>query len=340
VSGAAIPATLAGRLWLYQAERFPLAKHGVAIAAFAFAGVGLPAFFRAPLGAESLLEALAQLSSSSAITRLGSLFSGAAASSVAFIVVLLFFLQLRVADEHKDADADRRFRPERPVPRGLVELKELRWIAFGAAALQASLAYALNPSLLIPLALTWGWMALMTVEFFAPRTLKARPVLYLVSHMAIMPLIAWFAVACGLTNAKDAFATAPLPVTFVAFLVFAFASGTGLEIARKSWAPEQEREGVETYSKLWGPRAASAAVIAAIASGFVLVCFIFFFADFSIWFSAAAAAPAALGAGAAYAYGARPTPRRAETLERNVGLWAFATAGLLAFAAVMRVFLL
>jgi 4-hydroxybenzoate polyprenyltransferase len=268
------------------------------------------------------------------------LFSAAAAFFVAFIVVLLFFLQLRVADEHKDADADRRFRPERPVPRGLVELRELRWIAFGAAALQAFLAYALNPSLLVPLALTWTWMALMTVEFFAPRTLKARPVLYLVSHMAIMPLIAWFAVACGLTNAKGGFPTAaPLPLTFIAFLAFAFASGTGLEIARKSWAPEREREGVETYSKLWGPRAASAAVIAAIASGFVSVCFIFFFADFSIWFSAAAAAPVALGAGAAYAYGARPTPRRAETLERNVGLWAFATAGLLAFAAVIRVFL-
>ena len=35
----------------------------------------------------------------------------------------------------------------------------------------------------------WLWFALMTKEFFAAQWLKARPILYLVSHMAILPLI-------------------------------------------------------------------------------------------------------------------------------------------------------
>ena len=40
----------------------------------------------------------------------------------------VFFLQLRIADEFKDFAEDSRFRPYRPVPRGLVTLTELGWV--------------------------------------------------------------------------------------------------------------------------------------------------------------------------------------------------------------------
>jgi 4-hydroxybenzoate polyprenyltransferase len=311
MSAAQHPTPLAQRLWLYQAERFPVLKHGAAIAAFALSGASLPFLFRDPFDALDPWPLI-----------------------VAVAVSFLLFLQLRIADEHKDFEDDRRFRPERPVPRGLVRLGELRRVAFGAAPAQALLAWSLDPALLIPLALAWGWMALMTVEFFAPRTLKARPVLYLVSHMAVTPLIALFAVACGLSSGDP-----PAPVfaqALAAFLALAFANGLALEVARKSWAPQSEREGVETYSKLWGPGAAAATTCAAVTAALALVGFIAFLADLPIWFSAAAAAPAALGAGAAGAYGMRPTPRRAETLERSAGLWALASSLLLFLAAVMK----
>ena len=54
--------------------------------------------------------------------------------------VLLFFLQLRIADEFKDYEDDARYRPYRPVPRGLVSLRELAWVGVGAAAIQLALA--------------------------------------------------------------------------------------------------------------------------------------------------------------------------------------------------------
>ena len=52
---------------------------------------------------------------------------------VAFVTCFLFFLQLRIADEFKDFEEDTRYRPYRPVPRGLVTLRELGWIGGGAA---------------------------------------------------------------------------------------------------------------------------------------------------------------------------------------------------------------
>jgi len=53
------------------------------------------------------------------------------------------------------------------------------------------------------------------------------------------------------------------------FLALSFFNGCVMELGRKIRVPENEQEGVETYSKLWGPYRASlvwlAAVYAAVA---------------------------------------------------------------------------
>jgi 4-hydroxybenzoate polyprenyltransferase len=186
-----------------------------------------------------------------------------AAIAVAAVVCFLFFLQLRIADEHKDNVDDTRWRPERPVPRGLVTLAELRRVAVAAAAVQAGVTALYQWTLLPVLLAVWGFMALMSVEFFAPAFLRARPILYLVSHMLVIPLIAWFAVSCGLHAPGSARAGAGL----AAFLTLALCNGVMLEIGRKTWAPASEREGVESYSRLWGPQRAALCVAAAGALG-------------------------------------------------------------------------
>ena len=71
----------------------------------------------------------------------------------AFGVCLLMFLQLRIADEFKDADDDARWRPYRPVPRGLVTLGELRWLFVITALVQIGLVLALDVRLLLVLAI-------------------------------------------------------------------------------------------------------------------------------------------------------------------------------------------
>ena len=120
----------------------------------------------------------------------------AAALLVAFVTSLLFFLQLRIADEFKDFEDDARYRPYRPVPRGLVTLRELAWVGVGAAASSSrsrsgwsrrSPGCSCSPGL---------YLALMTREFFAARWLKRHPVVYMASHMLILPLVDLYATAC------------------------------------------------------------------------------------------------------------------------------------------------
>jgi 4-hydroxybenzoate polyprenyltransferase len=253
---------------------------------------------------------------------------GVHAVVVAVLCLLGFFIQLRVADEHKDAEDDLRWRPERPVPRGLVTLAELRWLAIGAGALQLVLALSLSPMLLAPLLLVWAWMALMGVEFFAPAWLRARPVLYLVSHMAVMPLIDLFATACDWLVEGGG-----RPPTFGlglgAFLALSFANGTALEIGRKAWAPTDEREGVETYSKLWGVRVAGLATGAAILVGVGLAAVVNRETGAPLLFLALLVAAGGFGAAAVWTYIRTPSSRSAKGIEDAAGLWVFAAYALL-----------
>src|SRR6266576_2963318 len=88
------------RWWVYQRERFPVVAHGVLIAAFSSSAVSYSALLRGQR------------------PRMASI-------GVAFVTCFLFFLQLRIADEFKDFEEDCRWRPYRPVPRGLIRLEEL-----------------------------------------------------------------------------------------------------------------------------------------------------------------------------------------------------------------------
>ncbi|MEP7117948.1 MAG: UbiA family prenyltransferase [Acidobacteriota bacterium] len=226
---------MANRWWVYQRERFPLAGHGPLILAFSASAVALSALLR------------------------GAWPSGPGVA-VAFASALLFFFQLRVADEFKDVDDDRRFRPYRPVPRGLVTLPELARLGVAAAAVQLAAAWWLDPRLLAVLALVWAYMALLSQEFFVAEWLKARPFTYLWSHMLVVPLIDLYATACDWVPAG---ATPPPGLGW--FLAASFFNGIVVEIGRKLRAPDDEETGVETYTAAWGRRRAVTSWIVALA---------------------------------------------------------------------------
>ncbi len=224
--------------WIvYQRERFPLAGHAPLVAAFSASAVCFSRLLRGERG-----------------------LPGWDTLGVAFATALLFFLQLRITDEFKDFEDDARYRPYRPVPRGLVSLRELGWIGVGAAAVQLALALWLEPSLSLFLILAWAYLALMTREFFAPAWLKAHPVAYMASHMVILPLIDLYATACDWRTAGLGWP--PSGLTW--FLLVSFFNGIVVEIGRKIRAPQDEEDGVETYSSLWGRSAAVRIWLAAV----------------------------------------------------------------------------
>lgn len=231
----------APRWWIYQRERFPLVGNGALILAFSSGAVCFSAQLRSVETGVRGTVAFASL-------------------LVAFVSALLFFFQLRVSDEHKDLVDDTRWRPYRPVPRGLVTLGELRTVAIVAMGIQLLLALWLAPRLMGLLALVWGYMWLMTREFGLHDYLRAHPVHTLWTHMLIIPCIDLYATACDWMTVPGGAAT--VRTGLIWFLAASFFNGMVVEIGRKLRAPQDEEEGVETYSRLWGRTPALAAWLA------------------------------------------------------------------------------
>lgn len=233
------------RFNIYQEERFPLRQYLPLVAAFSFSGLAV-----------SYMVAGA---SAAAVTPHMFL--------VAFGVSILLFAQLRICDEFKDRETDALLHPERPVPRGLVSLSELRTLGIVFAGLQITLALSLSAALLVPLLLCYLYMTLMTFEFFCPRFLKAHPALYMVSHMLVLFFTDFFITSCHWLVAG----TAP-PSSLLYFFATSFMLGIVIEVGRKIRGTEEERAGVETYSSLWGPGGAMTVWLGAVsaATGFAL----------------------------------------------------------------------
>jgi 4-hydroxybenzoate polyprenyltransferase len=229
------------RFWVYQRERFPLLGHGLLIAAFSSCAVVYSAQLRHAIALPPVQ-----------------------AFAVAFVTCFLLFLQLRIADEFKDFDEDSRFRPYRPVPRGLVTLRELSIVFVGGTLVQGVLAILHHPRLLLWLILVWGYLALMSKEFFARDWLKRRPVIYLLSHMVILPLVDFYAAAC------DWILHGPPPIGLLWFVLASYSNGIVIELGRKIRVPADEEAGVETYSFLWGRRAACIAWCGAVVCTAIL----------------------------------------------------------------------
>lgn len=283
------------RWWVYQAERFPLAAHAPLIACFSFCAASYSSHLR------------------------GAGFPDLAAVLVSFPCCLIGFLHLRLADEFKDIDEDRRWRPYRAVPRGLVTLRELGWLWVGTAAVQVALATALDVRLTAILLATWVYLALMTREFFARTWLKARPVAYLLSHMVILPLIDFLATACDWIPAQGR-----PPPGLGWFLAVSFANGVTLELGRKIRAAEDEEAGVETYSGLWGRPRAAWIWCGAVALTFVLALAAAAQAGVLLAGAAAFTLFPILAAAQARTFSADPRPRTARRFELLSAAWTLA----------------
>src|SRR5436305_7415046 len=231
---------MANRWWVYQRERFPVVAHGLLIAAFSSSAVCFSALLRSQQS--NRIETPHPLS-----------------LLVAFGTAFLFCLQLRIADEFKGCDEDSRYRPYRPVPRGLVRLRELAGVFVLAALLQLGLALWLEPSLLLLLVPTWTYLALMSKEFFVAEWLKRRHILYMLSHMAIIPLVDFYATACDWwpAPAEGDGPARTAPRGLIWFVVVSYFNGLVIEIVRKVRGPQDGEVGVNTYSAHWGMRKAT-----------------------------------------------------------------------------------
>jgi len=228
---------MTNRWWTYQQERFPIFAHGPLVVVFCLAVM--------------LFSALQQGDGFPAMTRIAG----------AIVSTLILFFQLRVADEFKDFEIDAKYRPHRAVPRGLVSLKELARLAYVGAAIQLLIALTIDIGLIPFLIGVWAYIGLMTKEFFVKNWLLRNPAVYLISHMLVMPLIAFYVSTFDwLCDCRE------IPAGLGWLLLLSFCCGLVLELGRKIKVPTNERTGVETYSGLWGGKIAITLWTASVAA--------------------------------------------------------------------------
>ena len=217
------------RLWIYQKERFPLAGYLPLVAAFTFSAASYSRICRGEKGFVPWMHLYAGIATSFGV-----------------------FLLLRLFDEFKDAEDDAAFRPYRPVPRGLVTLRELGFLIVGVILAMMLLNALLMPRMLPALGLALGYILIMWREFFVRNWLRRHAVAYMITHMMIMPLTDFY--TTGLDWMND---HASMPHGLFLFLTVTFLNGCVIEIGRKIRNPKDEEKGVETDSFLWGANRAA-----------------------------------------------------------------------------------
>lgn len=172
-------------------------------------------------------------------------------TALGMLFLFCVFFHLRVFDEHKDYEDDCKHYPGRMLSRGFITLRDLKRL--GAVAIVTELICAVVsgwPAVLaVGLVVFYSWV--MLHEFFVPTWLRSHFIVYAISHMSIMPLIT--ATIFSFTMRRPFWDAPWLFWAYAAADFFAFANW---EISRKIRLPEDEIEGVSSYSKAFGMFAA------------------------------------------------------------------------------------
>ena len=181
-----------------------------------------------------------------------------------FIIIFMFFFQLRITDEFKDYEEDLKYRAYRPVQRGIISLKTLGKIGIATVIIQIMLAHVIDPEIIYFMIFVWIYMFLMAKEFFIKKWLTKRILIYALSHVVIMIFITLVIVEATQyivpKNIFDVFILQwyrhNIDFALIPLFVLNYLNGIVLEIGRKTRRADEEEHGVQTYSKLWGRKKA------------------------------------------------------------------------------------
>ena len=181
---------------------------------------------------------------------------------IGVLACISFFFRLRVFDEIKDYALDCKLHPNRVLQSGKIHLRDLQIITGILFLLEIYWSYAMGTNTLILFLVCVSYSLIMRFEFFVPKYLKSRLLLYAFSHMMIMPLvIVWLWSAWQTTLDFNS----PLLI----LMALSILGGFSFELARKIHAPNAEREGQDSYSKILGLKSAIFTVLIVLFFGLV-----------------------------------------------------------------------
>ncbi len=207
----------------YAAERFPLAQ---------FLPLSMVISLPAALGTQAYIHSSPY---------------GVSAALLTFGAVFLLLLRLRLVDELKDLEHDRLFYPGRPVPRGLVQPREVGWAAAAVFLAEVLLATAAGIASLLFFALVGLYSVATSREFFCREWLRSHFTVYVVSHeLLIVPVCLYLYSLSGLTIGNVATPYFWVLTTLIGCLL------AMLEVARKLSPDRAESGAGDTYTSRYG----------------------------------------------------------------------------------------
>jgi hypothetical protein len=230
------------------------------------------------------------------------------------VALWLFFLWLRVLDEHKDFANDRAAHPHRVLQRGLVTLRDLKVVGGVAIAIQLGVSVWIDSG--IGVVTVWwlaalAWSLLMAKEFFVRDWLRRHIVWYAFSHMVVMlALVVWVATM--------GHATAPYSRATWMLAALVYASGLAFEMGRKMRAPHDEHPLADSYTQSLG--VTRAVFLLAAVVGVVALLSLVTFDIAGRWVLVAAITGFTLALVVLREFQRRPTRRAAKRVEAGVGL--------------------
>ena len=170
-----------------------------------------------------------------------------------YIVTFLQFLMVRIIDEFKDYKEDCKYRPYRPVPRGLITLKELKILFIICVILQFGITLFVEPVSVMYLIGVWIFFALMSKSFFIKKFLDKHILIELILDELLMPiLVVFLSRFITYVNPTSSFYSYINIGDILPFIIMTYIISCIVEIARKVRCKEDEENGVKSYTAVLG----------------------------------------------------------------------------------------
>ena len=182
------------------------------------------------------------------------------------VFIFSFFLRMRLFDEIKDYEVDLKVNPTRPLARGLIKVSEVKRALLLLIILELIMTWNLGPVAFLIHAAAIGYSLMMYEEFFIGDFLRPHLTTYAVTHTFVCSLLG-VSTLTSLANLNFGYFQKPL----LAFVLMNWFYFNLFEFARKTWAPSEEREGVASYSKIFGLWGSVALSLSQVAIGILLL---------------------------------------------------------------------
>lgn len=163
---------------------------------------------------------------------------------IVFALALSFFFRLRLFDDIKDVESDRINHPQRPLPRGLLSVVQAKRVIGLLILFEFAVTFNLGfwPFVVHMVAILFS--LLMFEDFFIGDELNSLMTLSSLTHYFVIAILA-LSVATSVTG----FHLETLNGYYMAFFMISWFLFNLYEFSRKTYAPDEEKRTLSSYSK-------------------------------------------------------------------------------------------